>query len=126
MTFRHAAALFALLFLPACGMLGLGASEPTVIDGSSPEAFERTVDAARGELSPGDRLKFEAALTAVRGRQFAAANDRAEMGRRVRRALDGQTAQEVVAGVDQWTERFGNQAADTAFDVKRELRNATR
>ena len=126
MTGRSIATLLALLALPACNILGLGGSEPTVIDGSSPEAFQRTVNEARSELSPGDRLKFEAALTAVRGRQFAAANDRAEYDRRIRRALDGQTAPEIVAGVDQWTERFGNRTVDDAFRVKRELQNVVR
>ena len=126
MTFRRIAALCALLALPACDILGLGGSEPTVIDGSSPEAFRRTVDDARAELGPRDRLKFEAALTAVRGRQFAAANNREEYDRRFRQALDGQTALEIVAGVDQWTARFGNQAVDDAFRVKRELQNAVR
>ena len=122
---RRIAALLAILALPACDLLG-GASEPTVIDGSTPEAFARTVGEARGELGPRDRLKFEAALTAMRGRQFAAANDKVEFDRRMRRALDGQTAPQIVAGVDQWTERFGDKAVDGAFDVKRELGNVVR
>ena len=61
-----------LLVLSACGF---GAGAPTVIDGSNAEAFKRTVADARAELGPRDRLKFEAALTAARGKQFAAESD---------------------------------------------------
>ncbi len=111
-------ALAATLLLAACG---LGQGEPTVIDGSSAEAFDRTVAAARGELGPRDRLKFEAALTAVRGRQFAAASDRVEYQRRIREALDGQTASGIVAGVDRWTARAGTDAADAVFEAKRQV-----
>ena len=114
----RAIALSAALLLGACG---LGQSEPTVIDGSSPEAFDRTVAAARAELGPRDRLKFEAALTALRGKQFAATADRAEYGRRIRAALDGQTAPEIVAGVDSWSAKAGTDAADAVFEVKRQV-----
>ena len=107
-----------LLALSACGF---GAGAPTVIDGSSAEAFARTVADARAELGPRDRLKFEAALTAVRGRQFAAASDRVEYQRRIREALDGQTAPEIVAGVDRWTKRAGTDAADAVFEAKRQV-----
>lgn len=118
---RKLLAALALLALPACGLFDDG--QPTVIDGSTPETFKQTVDEARAELGPRDRLKFEAALTAVRGRQFAAAGDRAEFDRRVRKALDGQTASQIVAGVDAWTAKFGNDAVDKTFEVKRELTN---
>ena len=109
------------LFVAGCGM---GAGAPTVIDGSSAEAFERTVAAARADLGPRDRIKFEAALTAVRGRQFAAAGDRVEYNRRIRETLDGQTAPEIVAGVDSWTKRAGTDAADAVFEAKRGLTQA--
>ena len=109
------------LLMSACGM---PQSEPTVIDGSSAEAFDRTVAAARGELGPRDRLKFEAALTAVRGRQFAAAADRKEYQLRIRESLDGQTAPDIVAGVDKWTKRAGDDAADAVFEAKRGLQKA--
>jgi len=111
---------FAALFLLASCGLGEAAA-PTVIDGSSAEAFDRTVAAARAELGPRDRLKFEAALTALRGRQFAAATDRIAYQRRIRAALDGQTAPDIVAGVDGWTKRAGTDAADAAFEVKRQV-----
>ena len=118
-------ALAGLLLLGGCDMLGLGgAREAVVIDGSSPEAFKRTVAEARSELGPRDRVKFEAAVTAVRGRQFAAAVDRQEYERRVRTALDGQTAPQIVAGVDSWTNRAGSDAADAVFEAKRELQKA--
>lgn len=113
---RSVFAAFALL--AACG---LGAGEATVIDGSSAEAFTRTVAAARAELGPRDRLKFEAALTALRGRQFAAASDRLEYQRRIREALDGQTAPQVVAGVDRWSKKAGTDAADAVFEAKRKV-----
>lgn len=111
-------ALGATLLLASCG---LGQNAPTVIDGSSPEAFQRTVAEARGELGPRDRLKFEAALTALRGRQFAAASDRVEYGRRIRETLDGQTAPEIVAGVNRWSAKAGTDAADAAFEIKRQV-----
>ena len=114
----RALAVTAALLLAGCGF---GESEPTVIDGSSPEAFDRTVAAARSELGPRDRLKFEAALTALRGKQFAAASDRIEYGRRIRAALDGQTAPEIVAGVDSWSKQIGTDAADAVFEVKRQV-----
>ena len=43
-----------------------------------------------------------------------------------RGALDGQTAPQIVAGVDQWTAKFGTDAVDKAFEVKRELGNVAR
>lgn len=116
---RWVLSIFAVL--SACG---LSASEPTVIDGSSAEAFDRTVADARSELGPRDRLKFEAALTALRGRQFAAASDRVEYQRRIRAALDGQTAPQIVAGVDGWTAKAGTDAADAVFEVKRQVQGS--
>lgn len=108
----------AALLLAGCGMQQ---TAPTVIDGSSAASFKTSVAAARAELGPRDRIKFEAALTAMRGRQFAAAGDRIEFGRRMRKALDGQTAPEIVAGVDGWTKRAGTDAADAVFDAKRQV-----
>ena len=118
---RRAFAGLVLPLLLTVGACGLQQAEPTVIDGSSAEAFDRTVAEARSELGPRDRLKFEAALTASRGRQFAAASDRIEYQRRIRAALDGQTAPQIVAGVDGWTRRAGTDAADAVFKVKRQV-----
>jgi hypothetical protein len=42
-----------------------------VIDGSSPEAFERTTEAARREIPDADRLAFDRALRTVGGRRHA-------------------------------------------------------
>ena len=111
-------ALVLALLLAACGM---GQAAPTVIDGSNAETFKTSVAAARSELGPRDRIKFEAALTAMRGKQFAAAGDRVEYNRRIREALDGQTAPQIVAGVDRWTERAGTDAADAVFKAKRQV-----
>lgn len=112
-------------FVGACALLlagcGMGERAPTVIDGSSAAAFKESVSAARSELGPRDRIKFEAAMTAVRGKQFAAAADRREYERRIRAALDGQTAPEIVAGVDRWSAKAGDDAADAVFEAKREL-----
>jgi hypothetical protein len=59
------AALLLTLLLAAC------ASEPTVIDGSSQQAFEKTTEKARRDLPIKDRLTFDAALRAVGGRRYA-------------------------------------------------------
>jgi hypothetical protein len=61
---------FAFIVLSACS---LGSKEPTVIDGSSVAAFERTLGDAKGELGPRDRIKFEAALAEFRAQMFAKA-----------------------------------------------------
>ena len=44
---------------------------PTVIDGSSPETFERTAAAARRELPDADRIIFDRALRTVGGRMHS-------------------------------------------------------
>ena len=50
------AAIVALMVLAGCSR------EPTVIDGSSPAAFEKTTEKARRDLPIKDRLTFDAAL----------------------------------------------------------------
>jgi len=45
---------------------------PTVIDGSSPEAFRRTTVQARRDLSDADRLVFDRALKTIGGRRYSA------------------------------------------------------
>ena len=57
----------ALLMLAGCG-----AKEPTIIDGSSAEAFERTVAQARRDIPDADRLAFDRAIRGIRGRSFSA------------------------------------------------------
>ena len=84
---RRFAAVAALL-LAACG-----GEEPVVIDGSSPEAFERTTSEARRQLPDAQRLKFDEALRTVGGRRHAE-RDPAALARVT---FDGMTAAEVVA-----------------------------
>jgi len=67
--------------------------EPTVIDGSSPQAFERTVAEARREIPDADRLLFDRAIRTVGGRRHAE-RDPAALARVT---FDGMTAPQVVA-----------------------------
>jgi hypothetical protein len=115
---RSVLMFFASILLAACGM---GQEGPTVIDGSSPEAFERTLGAAKGDLGPQDRLKFEAALAEFRTNTFARADNRQDYQRRLRDGLDGLTAPAVVAQFNKDVDRVGGQAADAVFDAKRLL-----
>lgn len=84
---RLEAALLCMLLL-ACG-----SPEPVVIDGSSPEAFERTTAQARRQLPDAERLLFDRAIRAVGGRRHAE-RDPAALARVT---FDGMTASEVVA-----------------------------
>ncbi len=67
--------------------------EPTVIDGSSPEAFEQTTSRARAEIPAADRLVFDRALRTIGARRHAA-RDPAELARVT---FDQMTAEQVVA-----------------------------
>ena len=96
---KHAMASAVLLALLA----GCDAREPTVIDGSSPEAFERTTEAARRDIPDGDRLVFDRALRTVGGRWHGAG----DQDRRARVTFDGMTAEQVVA--DQKARETGGQ-----------------
>jgi hypothetical protein len=66
---------------------------PTVIDGSSPEAFERTTEQARRDLSIKDRLTFDTAIRTVGGRRYADNDPLAT----ARQTFDGMTAADVIA-----------------------------
>lgn len=110
--------LLAALSLAACGF---GEKEPTVIDGSSQQAYEETLRAAKAELGAGDRLKFEAALAEFRAQTFAKADDRTDYQRRLRAGLDGLTSQRVVAQFDRNVDKAGRDAADALFDAKRAI-----
>jgi len=81
-------AVFAALLLAACR-----AREPTVIDGSSAETYERTVAAARRDLPDADRLAFDRAIKTVGGRRYATRDPDAL----ARVTFDGMTAADVVA-----------------------------
>ena len=76
------------LLLAACGR-----AEPVVIEGSSPEAFERTTAEARRQLPDADRLLFDQAIRTISGRRHAE-RDPAALARVT---FDGMTAQQVVA-----------------------------
>jgi hypothetical protein len=66
---------------------------PTVIDGSSQEAFERTAAQARRDLPDADRLIFDKAIRTMSGRRFAERDPDAL----ARVTFDGMTAAEIVA-----------------------------
>jgi hypothetical protein len=110
-------ALLALFLLPACG----GGAAPTVIDGSSQEAYDRTLAEAKGELGPQDRLKFETALAEFRAQMFAKADDRQEYKRLVREGMDGLTAPRIVGEFNRNVDKVGKDAADALFDAKRAI-----
>lgn len=74
-------------------LAGCNAPEPTVIDGSSPEAFEQTTQQARREIADGDRLYFDRALRTVGGRLHSARDP----DKFARVTFDGMTAEQVVA-----------------------------
>ncbi|HVF38134.1 MAG TPA: hypothetical protein VNA29_09375 [Sphingomicrobium sp.] len=83
---RQGLVLVALL-IAACS------ASPTVIDGSSQAAFEKTTEKARRDLPIKDRLTFDAAIRTIGGRRHA--NNDPETMARV--TFDGMTAAEVVA-----------------------------
>jgi len=83
----RAGTLGMLVLLAACGK-----AEPTVIDGSSPEAFERTVEQARRDIPDADRLVFDRAIRTICGRRHSANPDAL-----ARVTFDGMTGADVVA-----------------------------
>ena len=93
-----------------------------MIDGSSQAAYEQTLDAAKKDLGPKDRLKFEAALTEFKAQMFAKADTRQEYQRLVREGMDGLTGPGIVAQFNKDVTRIGGKAADAAFDAKRALK----
>jgi hypothetical protein len=118
-----------ILLLGACLMVcacGYGSKEPTVIDGANAETFSRTLSAAKADLGPKDRLKFEAALSEFKARTFAKADTRADYQRMLRKGLDGLTAPRVVSQFDRDVDRVGGQAADAVFEAKRALNGKER
>jgi len=66
---------------------------PTVIDGSSAQAFEKSIEKARRDLPIKDRLTFDAALNTVGGRRYADKDPDAT----ARDLYNGMTAADVVA-----------------------------
>lgn len=65
---------------------------PTVIDGSSPEVFERTSAEARREIPDADRLTFDRALRTIGGRRHSQRDPDAL----ARVTFDGMTGAQVV------------------------------
>jgi hypothetical protein len=80
-------AIVALALLSACS------NTPTVIDGSSPEAFAKTTEKARRDLPIKERLTFDAAIRNPGGRRYGN-NDIEGLARE---AYNGMTAFDVVA-----------------------------
>ena len=83
--------MLAAALLAAAG--GCSERDPTVIDGSSQEAFERTVAEARRDIPDADRLVFDRAIRGIRGRSFSAKD--ADALARV--TFNGMTGADVVA-----------------------------
>jgi hypothetical protein len=81
-------AAFLLVALTACTE-----AAPTIIDGSSPEAFSQSVAAAREELSSADRLLFDRALAGVPARRYS----NQDPDRLAHTTFDGMTAAQIVA-----------------------------
>lgn len=84
---RRWAALLIVAALAACS------KAPTVLDGSSREAFEASADKARRDLGIGDRLVFDAALKQPPGNRYSTKDP----DRLRREAYDGMTGADVVA-----------------------------
>ena len=84
---RLKAAFVALAILASCS------KAPTIIDGTSPQAFEQTTEKARRDLPIKDRLTFDAALRNPTGQRFST-KDRDGVARQ---AYHGMTAFDVVA-----------------------------
>jgi hypothetical protein len=84
---RIAAAFAVLAVLAACS------KAPTVIDGSSPAAFEKSTEKARRDLPIKERLLFDAALKNPGGRRYGN-NDLQGLARE---SYNGMTAVDVVA-----------------------------
>jgi hypothetical protein len=73
-------------------LAGCSDGPPTVVDGSSPDAFARTTAQARRDLPDADRLIFDKAIRTIRGRRHAERDPDAL----ARVTFDGMTAAEIV------------------------------
>ena len=83
-----AAALLVIL-ASACGN-----KEPTIIDGSSTEAFAETTAQARRDIPDADRLDFDAALKRPPGSRYG--DTEAETEALAREVYNGMTAEQVL------------------------------
>ena len=84
---RVAVAFAAFAVLTACSRA------PTVIDGTSPAAFEKSIEKARRDLPIKDRLAFDAALRNPGGRRYG----QSDIETLARQTYHGMTAVDVVA-----------------------------
>ena len=82
-----------LAFMAAMSLVAACSKAPTVIDGSSPAAFEKTTEKARRDLPIKDRLTFDTALRNPGGKRYGD-ND---IDGLARQAYHGMTAADVVA-----------------------------
>lgn len=67
-----------------------------MIDGSSPQAFEKTSQQARRDLPDADRLDYDSLLKNPPGRRYG--QSETEIEELAREAYNGMTAREVVDG----------------------------
>ena len=74
------------------GLAACSERAPTLIDGSSPERFAATTQAARRDLPVADRLMFDSAIASMPARRYANQDPAAT----ARAAFDGLTAADVV------------------------------
>ncbi len=79
-----------MLLAAACGN-----RQPTIIDGSSPEAFERTAAEARRDIPDADRLVYDAALMNPLGKRYG--DNEAETAALARLVYNNMTARDIVA-----------------------------
>ena len=81
-------AIAVILATTACGQ------GPTVIDGSSEQAFEETSQQARRDLPDADRLNYDTALKNPPGKRYGDTD--AEIEALARETYNGMTARQVV------------------------------
>ena len=74
------------------GLLAACSKPPTIIDGSSPQAFEQTTEKARRDLPIKERLVFDTALRNPGGRRYG----NRDVDAMAREAFHGMTAFDVV------------------------------
>lgn len=80
--------------LPVLALLASCAPDaPAIVDGSSPQSFERSVAAAREDVPAADRLTFDRAIRTVGGRRLA----RHDPAALARLTFDGMTGPQIVA-----------------------------
>jgi len=85
----------------ACALLVSCSDPPPRIDMSTPQAEERSMREVRRALSDADRVRFTAAASTLARHEQAVGGDAARDGKAaLKRALDGLTAEEVIAAAE--------------------------